>query len=60
MYSLNGRIKKDTATKVEKKQSRQVLCCNSCGFILRGKSKEFGEELTCPMCQSKDLTYELI
>lgn len=59
MYSMNGRIKGETASKKNKRKSRLVVTCKECGFVLKDISKEFGEEMFCPYCGKNTLTYTL-
>ena len=58
MYSINGRLSKETATTVAS-QRKQHLICKECGFVLDNMSREFGEKLVCPKCGSTHLEYEL-
>jgi predicted RNA-binding Zn-ribbon protein involved in translation (DUF1610 family) len=57
MYSTNGRLHKDTASKKEK-HKKQVLVCISCQTVLKSMSKEFGEQTICPNCGSDHLEYK--
>lgn len=58
MYSANGRKGGPTRETASEKNKISKLICDECGYIEKGRFKEFGELYVCTVCGSEKTHFE--
>ena len=58
MYSTNGRKGNSSKETASNKNKISNLVCDECGYIEKGRFKEFGEVYTCAVCGSEKTHFE--